>query len=451
MTNNDNFSVQSLEGELSSVILLLSCDLLNNNCCVDSLVGAHDFENPMDGILLTGDAVSSKSSVTEENDTEEYHGMFEGPEKTLEVSFRPGVGPVDGLRTMDRAKLDFLCTKAKCSIVHQVSNNHQDAYILSESSLFIYKHRFIMKTCGTTTLLRCLAHLLEFADDLGMEMTWVGYSRKNLINPSAQSWPHSNFGEELKYLSTHEKLQNRLRGTGHILGPITGDHWFVYVADHSETSPFRRIPASLPPPQPSSDRTVNMMMFDIDLEVAEIFYVKNTSTAVEMTKKAGIHHLCPGATIDETLFTPCGYSMNSILHDCYSTMHITPEPQCSYASFETNACLENYGPMMRNVLSVFKPKRFVLTMFGDAAVIGSLKCLPTDLTSVPLPGAGVYVRTSTSSTKVDIELCCAMACFSLDSMKLSSSCQSFVTDDHLIPNPNLSPVGESLSSKGGWR
>ena len=51
-----------------------------------------------------------------------------------------------------------------------------------------------------------------------------------------QLWPHSNFGDEIKYISSHDKLQDRLKGSGYILGPITGDHWFVYVADHSETS-----------------------------------------------------------------------------------------------------------------------------------------------------------------------------------------------------------------------
>ncbi len=124
---------------------------------------------------------------------------------------------------MTREQLDLLCLKAKCTILHSVSNSYLDAYVLSESSLFIYKHRLVMKTCGTTTLLRCLSHLLEFADALGLELTWVGYSRKNLLYPTAQLWPHSNFGDEIRYIDTHEKLQFRLEGNGHILGPITGE------------------------------------------------------------------------------------------------------------------------------------------------------------------------------------------------------------------------------------
>lgn len=331
----------------------------------------------------------------------------------MEVWFRPDIGPEEGLRTLTRDQLDFLCTKAKCEIVHHIFNQYMDSYILSESSLFVYKHRFIMKTCGTTTLLRCLGSLLEFADAIGMEMAWVGYSRKNLLFPTAQLWPHSSFGDEIRYIQTHEKLQNRLNGHGHILGPITGDHWFVYVADHSETSPlFKRTPNYIPAP-PSQERTFNMMMFDMAPEVSRTFYQENCPTGKEMTQKAGIHHLCPGAQIDETAFSPCGYSMNAILNNSYSTIHVTPEPQCSYASFETNTMLENYNPMVRNVLTVFRPQRFVLTMFGDQAAIDGLKMLPTDVSSIVLPGFGAYSRTSLSSTKVDLELCCLMACYTL--------------------------------------
>lgn len=43
-------------------------------------------------------------------------------------------------------------------------------------------------------------------------------------------------------------------------------------------------------------------------------------------------------------------------------MHVTPEPECSYASFETNTPLKSYDSLINNVLRVFKPKRFVLTM-----------------------------------------------------------------------------------------
>ena len=394
-------------------------------------------KNSEDGYSASGSESLTGSSSAETDQeghtTPEYvPGCFEGPEKTMEVVFKAGVGAEQGLRALTREQLDHLCTQAKCTILSKISSSYIDAYVLSESSLFIYKHKYIMKTCGTTTLLRCLSSLLQFADALGMQLTWVGYSRKNLLFPSAQLWPHSNFGDEIKYITSHDKLQDRLRGNGHILGPITGDHWFVYVADHSEIDmpiPMTRcqsmpafgsnglLPltasAAASVPTPSADRTVNLMMFDMAPEVAKIFFKSSCETGKEMTAKAGIDHLCPGATIDETAFTPCGYSMNAILYDAYFTIHITPEKECSYASFETNTSLPSYASMVRNVLNVFRPKRFVLTMFADESAIDSMVELPTDPKKINVPGFGMYARTSLASTKVETDLCCLMGCYTL--------------------------------------
>jgi hypothetical protein len=185
--------------------------------------------------------------------------------------------------------------------------------------------------------------------------------------------------------------------------------------------------------------TMNMMMFDLDSTVSKVFYQPSesyssldpssipnwtaesdadfdlTAAAVGklMTKASGIHHLVPGAIIDETSFSPCGYSMNAVLHDAYSTIHVKPEPECSYASFETNNTLRVYSPVVRNVLNVFGPKRFVLTMFADEVAYNNLKELPASLREVLVPKVGMYVRTNLSSTNIGTDLHCIMACFSL--------------------------------------
>jgi S-adenosylmethionine decarboxylase len=386
--------------------------------------------------------------------------------------------------------------------------------VLSESSLFVYDHRLIMKTCGTTTLLRCLGTLFEYADKMGMQLSWVGYSRKNFLFPTAQLWPHVNFGEEMRYIEQHESLQKRLRGDGHILGPVTGDHWFVYVADGSPSAsghttpsaalygnasntssvmdfralglPARASTSSLPTiladadardarsnslstnstagdceedesgktsPQPaslpssvghsaaavtkssvrstelntaltqlqaqrhSSYRTFNMMMFDMDPAVAATFFQgTNGLTGKEMTEAAGIPALCPGYQVDEAAFSPCGYSMNAVLGPSYATIHITPEAQCSYVSYETNEALDDYAPLLRRVLATFRPGRFVLTMFGDDDAIDMLPRVPTstrvygDIKGCP-EGAH-YLRTSSTCTTVESQRQqCIMACY----------------------------------------
>lgn len=51
------------------------------------------------------------------------------------------------------------------------------------------------------------------------------------------------------------------------------------------------------------------------------------------------------------------------LQGTYWTIHITPEPEFSYVSFETNLSQTSYDDLVRKVVEVFKPGKFVTTLF----------------------------------------------------------------------------------------
>ncbi|CAM9967752.1 unnamed protein product [Pylaiella littoralis] len=347
----------------------------------------------------------SDSQVHEDGEEREYTGCFEGPEKTLEVCFKPGIGKPAGCRALTRLSLDRMCSRAKCNILHQISNDYLDAYVLSESSLFVYPHKVVMKTCGTTTLLRCVATLLQAAlEEQGLVLEWMGYSRKNFTFPSDQLFPHSSFEQELQYLRAHTHLEQRLNGAGYVLGPVTGDHWFVYIADKCDR-----------PDYTATDRTINMMMFDMDPDTAKHFYKEACPTGREMTKKTGIAELVPGAIVDDFAFDPCGYSMNAILYDSYYTIHVTPEETCSYASFETNNPFKSYSrSIINNVLNVFRPKRWVLTMVADKAGLDTITENPFDVEKIDLPlRKAHYMRTSVCSTVVEGDCVCIMGAWDM--------------------------------------
>jgi len=380
----------------------------------------------------------------------EYTGQFEGPEKTLEVFFRKigaesgefppipeseGVreGSRIGLRGLPRSDLDKVCRRARCTILSGISNQYVDAYVLSESSLFVYPYMVMLKTCGTTTLLRCIGILIELGRKLGLEIDWVGYSRKNFNFPDDQAFPHQSFDQELSYLYEHRNLCERLDGNGYTLGPVTGDHFFVYVADHTH----RGTAADL-----DTDRVLNIMMFDIDEEVADLFQYDNYQTNIkgetkedetkrisrEQTSRSGIDALCPGSIIDPRAFQPCGYSMNAILFRSYSTIHITPESGSSYVSFETNQKVSSYKSLINNVIRTFRPKRFVMTLMADEGGLRQVKDNPlVDSASsakivvpaikAPESGSAVrrasftkhsfsYKRSSVASIKVEDDCCC---------------------------------------------
>lgn len=95
-------------------------------------------------------------SSPETSDTETLcSDVFEGPEKKLEVFFSRGEDN-GGLRRFQQDTWSGMLADAACTILHQESNKEFDAYLLSESSMFVYPDRLILKTCGTTTLLLAL-------------------------------------------------------------------------------------------------------------------------------------------------------------------------------------------------------------------------------------------------------------------------------------------------------
>jgi hypothetical protein len=165
-------------------------------------------------------------------------------------------------------------------------------------------------------------------------------------------------------------------GSAFLMGPLSGDHWLVFVADYVDRDASECV-----------DRTLDMMMFGIDQEVAKLF-TKDTARFPkdsDVTKASGIDTLLPGSSIQEFCFEPCGYSMNGLIYDAYWTIHITPESHCSYASFETNIRMKDYSSLVKAVLAIFRPTRFTMTLFADDHGLVQLNKMPFEqVVTVPL-------------------------------------------------------------------
>ena len=113
--------------------------------------------------------------------------VFEGSEKRIEIDFHlSSTGSPAGLRALPRATLDTLMEQAACCIVSARHNAHFDAYVLSESSFFVYPDKAVLKTCGTTKLLAAVVPLLELAASLGMEPRRAKNSRASYLFPEQQ-------------------------------------------------------------------------------------------------------------------------------------------------------------------------------------------------------------------------------------------------------------------------
>jgi len=297
----------------------------------------------------------------ETSDTETMSSdVFEGPEKKLDVYFSRGTSEA-GFRQFQTAAWSDVLVDAACSILHQESNAEFDAYLLSESSLFVYPERVIVKTCGTTTLLLLLPKLLLLADKIGSSLEHVLYGHLRYKFPDQQIYPHSSFQQEQEYLS-------RTLGNAHarVLGPPDGRCWYMlYASGHLMPAQ----PAPVCPMSPEDgDDIFEMAMEGLSEEVCAQFFkhshsdVQGKELAQRMTTVSGIGDLLPGVKVDDWAFEPCGYSMNGLRDRFYYTIHITPESGFSYASFETNDPKYRDPAWVQKITSTFAPTALSLTL-----------------------------------------------------------------------------------------
>mmetsp|Transcript_149096 Transcript_149096/g.478876 ORF Transcript_149096/g.478876 Transcript_149096/m.478876 type:complete len:389 (+) Transcript_149096:60-1226(+) len=290
--------------------------------------------------------------------------FFEGTEKRIEIDF---AGSGD-LRKIPYASWEEVIQLSKTQILNSKETEEFTSFLLSESSLIVYPSKVMLKTCGGTVPLNAVARIFELAASVGMEEEWLCYSRKNFLEPSAQPPEYASQESEI---SVCKKACAGI-GESYLLGPMTGEHWLLYDAAFKDTDCSSR-----------AEFHIDIMMYDLPADVRNHFFSAepegSRKGAEEMTKHSGLGALTEGmkAVIDDYCFAPCGYSAN--VHTAcgaYAVVHVTPQEECSYASFETNFgsrktpedqadVSESLNELVGKVLDLFRPAKFTLTLFTD--------------------------------------------------------------------------------------
>jgi S-adenosylmethionine decarboxylase len=224
-------------------------------------------------------------------------------------------------------------------------------------------------------------------------------------------------------------------GSAYVVGKMNGDHWLLYLTTPKEMYPEAATNGELDhlmqevlsfdtkgsAQQPSSsssnaistvsklpkapsppDQTLEILMTHLDPEACKQFYYPPPSAEQValsqspgsngevpqkghhegriLSERLGIDKLLPGASLDSFLFEPCGYSANMVRGDRYATIHVTPENDFSYASFECNvdfragqavssSTSSSQYPstvlhdLVARVLSIFQPSKFSISLF----------------------------------------------------------------------------------------
>ncbi|KAF5351819.1 hypothetical protein D9756_007374 [Leucocoprinus leucothites] len=342
-------------------------------------------------------------------------GPFEGPEKLLELWFAPSAAAVPGspdvngktgLRQVDRKVWEDMLDIVKCKVLSVMEGGEIDAYLLSESSLFVSPHKLILKTCGTTLNLLGVPRILEIAAQYAdMPIVYrCFYSRKSFMFPERQKGPHRDWKREVEFLDNIFK-----DGAAYTIGKVNGDHWLLYMAsqvDSIANSPSNSQILSRESPPDSQgvpDYTIEILMSDLGKASRDPFFFNGelaskppSTLALDISHELGINDIFPShlTSLDAYAFTPCGYSSNALIRwgnealpkslnipinsipgEGYFTIHVTPEQGWSYASFECNVPLApshdgedpttipDIETLVRRVVSIFQPGRLTLTLF----------------------------------------------------------------------------------------
>jgi S-adenosylmethionine decarboxylase len=271
---------------------------------------------------------------------------FEGPEKKLEIIL---FSPQLDIRNNDDGRWDKIVKASRADIISKKSSAHLDAYILSESSLFVWDDRILIITCGKTTLIATVPKILEIVNRENIAL--VFYERRNLMFPQEQP---ADFEEDVV------GMEQYFPGKSYRLGPANHDHVHVFFSSHAK-------------PVAKQDATLQILMRDFDKSIADLFCRGNTLTKDQLNRLSGLDRIYSKMEKDSHIFSPYGYSLNGIHYKSYFTVHVTPQPEGAYASFETNVIESDYSGVISDVVSVFKPQKFsiLLTTSMDEACLNS--------------------------------------------------------------------------------
>ncbi len=268
----------------------------------------------------------------------DLYTKFEGTEKKIDIILN---SPINHLRDNHNGKWDNVVRASWARIISQIATKYLDAYLLSESSLFVWEDRVLMITCGKTRLINAFPEIIQITGT--GSVSHIFYKRKNLQFPKEQP---SNFQDETAILNEF------FPGRYYRLGPNDHDHVHLF---HTSPGPVNN----------NADVTLHVQMHDLSKPVINLFNTSAKNTTVLSQIVSCIEQFMPGMITDHHFFSPLGFSLNAILNDKYMAVHVTPQSENSYASLETNLITSNYTDLINSVLSIFSPEKFSLVLTAN--------------------------------------------------------------------------------------
>ncbi|MCL1076854.1 adenosylmethionine decarboxylase [Parashewanella spongiae] len=264
--------------------------------------------------------------------------FYEASEKKVEIIVSQNS---DSLRDYSVSFWKHIVEQANAEVLSVTTNECCDAYILSESSLFVWEDRFLMLTCGNTELINSV---MTFIDEIGHELIeFVRYQRKN---------EHRAHLQVTTFNADVEKLKSQLSGEAFLIGDAGGHHHYLFTTE--KKTPEYKKPAC-----------TELLMYQISGEFSD-YLRRSCQTKENIRNFLDLSTDFAEFIIDDHKFDPVGYSINGIKGEKYFTVHITPQEPNSYVSFETNIDLiQSSNHILQKLIMLFNPKTWDVIGFNS--------------------------------------------------------------------------------------
>mmetsp|Transcript_14631 Transcript_14631/g.32049 ORF Transcript_14631/g.32049 Transcript_14631/m.32049 type:complete len:830 (-) Transcript_14631:96-2585(-) len=274
-------------------------------------------------------------------------GLFEGPEKTLTISFNASKISAQSLRAIPQEQWELVLKHARCEILSVVESSPVllpdgkkrakvktrgiTAYLLSESSLFLSDTTLTLKTCGQTTPLCAMEAIFDLVIPTWQQQCPEDYIKYVIFTHLGYRFPEDQIGPHRSWESEVEHLEKYVNGDAVTLGSLKKSTYYAYVANYLAAG-------ELPD-------TVSTQVSLTDLHSSESLTRFVESEAEEKAPLKAVWNdlhgneprcVASSAELDERFFEPIGYSSNAVYGKFFTTVHATPQPECSYLSIETS-------------------------------------------------------------------------------------------------------------------
>lgn len=220
-------------------------------------------------------------------------------EQRLTIHFEKGKF---NLKELSRMFWKDMLRSINTQIISENKSTHCTSFILSHSSLLIFESYFLLITCGSNKIELFVDKL--FNNLKSVPVTSLSYQEQGFNEMEPQD--ESNFDAIAK-----KHLNN-----------------FNVSISHSKNMRASVFLSPVCTPMKSSN-------------VSQIFMKGISKNALEKDFYKNLHSNAPSNfnsfTLHDHHFEPCGYSLNAIEGGDYFIIHVSPEDQVSYLSFETNA------------------------------------------------------------------------------------------------------------------